>query len=217
MGKLDKVKYKIEDHMLLGSVYDNIMMKTKYRNKKLSFLYNVMVAQKHRMLYYKQLRRKYMDRCSASPVWEKQPKAANNDTIWFCWLQGIEEAPLLVKRCLESLRKNIPDKKVIVIDGNNLGEYVNMPDYIMDKWQRGIIGNAHFSDLLRLELLIEKGGYWIDATVLCTDSKMLEFIDKQPLFLYSFYYFGFNPEIMELNKNYCIPIGRRMTGQRIIS
>ena len=28
---------------------------------------------------------------------------------------------------------------------------------------------------------------------------MLEFIDKQPLFLYSFYYFGFNPEIMELN------------------
>lgn len=55
MGKLDKVKYKIEDHMLLGSVYDNIMMKTKYRNKKLSFLYNVMVAQKHRMLYYKQL------------------------------------------------------------------------------------------------------------------------------------------------------------------
>ena len=62
MGKLDKVKYKIEDHMLLGSVYDNIMMKTKYRNKKLSFLYNVMVAQKHRMLYYKQLRRKYMDR-----------------------------------------------------------------------------------------------------------------------------------------------------------
>lgn len=46
MGKLDKVKYKIEDHMLLGSVYDNIMMKTKYRNKKLSFLYNVMVAQK---------------------------------------------------------------------------------------------------------------------------------------------------------------------------
>ena len=55
MGKLDKVKYKIEDHMLLGSVYDNLMMKTKYRNKKLSFLYNVMVAQKHRMLYYKQL------------------------------------------------------------------------------------------------------------------------------------------------------------------
>ena len=56
-----------------------------------------------------------------------------------------------MKRCLESLRKNIPDKKIIVIDGNNFGEYVNMPDYITDKWHRGIIGNAHFSDLLRLE------------------------------------------------------------------
>lgn len=197
--RLSKVKYKIEDHMLIGSVYDNIMLKTKYRNKKLSYLYNVMVAQKHRMLYYKQLRRKYLDRCVDDPVWEKQPKAMNQDTIWFCWLQGIENAPQLVKRCLESLQKNLPDKKIIVIDSSNLGEYVSMPAYIMDKWAKGIIGNAHFSDMLRLELLIQRGGYWIDATVLCTDGHMLELIDKEPLFLYSFYYFGFNPEIMELN------------------
>lgn len=197
--RLSKVKYKLQDHMLIGSVYDNIMLKTKYRNKKLSYLYNVMVAQKHRMLYYKQLRRKYLDRCVADPVWEKQPKAMNQDTIWFCWLQGIENAPLLVKRCLESLQKNLPDKKIIVIDSSNLGEYVSMPAYIMDKWAKGIIGNAHFSDMLRLELLIQRGGCWIDATVLCTDGHMLELIDKEPLFLYSFYYFGFNPEIMELN------------------
>ena len=113
MGGVDKLKYKIEDHMLLGSVYDNIMMKTKYRNKKLSFLYNVMVAQKHRMLYYKQLRKKYLNRCTANPVWEKQPKVINNDIVWFCWLQGIENAPELVRRCLESLQRNIPDKKII--------------------------------------------------------------------------------------------------------
>ena len=197
--RLSKVKYKLQDHMLIGSVYDNIMLKTKYRNKKLSYLYNVMMAQKHRMLYYKQLRRKYLDRCVADPVWEKQPKVMNQDTIWFCWLQGIENAPLLVKRCLESLQKNLPDKKIIVIDSSNLGEYVSMPAYIMDKWAKGIIGHAHFSDMLRLELLIQRGGYWIDATVLCTDGHMLELMDKEPLFLYSFYYFGFNPEIMELN------------------
>ena len=39
--------------MLLGSIYDNVMLKTKYRDAKLSFLYNVMIGQKHRMLYYK--------------------------------------------------------------------------------------------------------------------------------------------------------------------
>lgn len=198
-SKVDKLKHKIEDHMLLGSIYDNIMIKTKYRNKKLSFLYNVMVAQKHRMLYYKQFRKKYLNRCTANPVWENQPKVINNDTVWFCWLQGIENAPKLVKRCLESLQRNIPDKKIIIIDSSNLTDYVNLPDYIIEKWKKGIIENAHFTDMVRLELLIQKGGYWIDSTVLCTDSSMLDIIDKQPLFMYSFYYFGFNPEIMELN------------------
>ena len=38
-SKLKKIQYKIQDHMLLGSIYDNIMMKTKYRGEKLSFLY----------------------------------------------------------------------------------------------------------------------------------------------------------------------------------
>jgi hypothetical protein len=48
-------------------------------------------------------------------------------------------------------------------------------------------------------LLIRHGGYWIDATVFCTDSKLLQYIDEMPIFMYSFYYFGFNPEIMEAN------------------
>lgn len=27
--------------------------------------------------------------------------------IWFCWLQGIDKAPELVKKCLQSLSKNL--------------------------------------------------------------------------------------------------------------
>jgi len=196
---LKKVIYKIQDHMLLGSIYDNIMMKTKYRGEKLSFLYNVMVAQKHRMLYYKSLRKKYYDRCTAKRVWETLEKKQNPDTVWVCWLQGMDKAPELVKRCYESMQKSFSDKRIVLLDESNIFEYISMPEDIIKKWKDGIIGPAHFTDLVRLELLIKYGGYWIDATVLCTDSTLLRQIENEPLFMFSFYYFGFNPEIMELN------------------
>jgi hypothetical protein len=38
----------------------------------------------------------------------------------------------------------------------------------LEKYQKKIIDNTHFSDLLRLELLIKYGGTWIDASVLVT-------------------------------------------------
>ena len=197
--KLKSVRYKIEDRMLLGSVYDNIILKLKYNTPKLTFLYRVMIGQKHRMLYYKRLKKTFWKECTADTYWEKEEKIVNKDTIWFCWLQGIEEAPDLVKRCLESIKINLMDKKIILIDQENLFDYIQLPDYIVKKWKTGRIGAAHFSDIIRLELLIRHGGYWIDATVYCTDSKLTQYIDELPLFMYSFYYFGFNPEIMATN------------------
>lgn len=197
--KLVKIKYKVEDGMLLGSVYDYFMKKTKYRDRKLTFLYNVIIGQKHRMLYYKKLKKKYLDRALQNTYWEEQEKKENSETVWICWLQGMDQAPLLVKRCYESIRRSLPNKKIILVDEENIYDYVVLPDYIVDKRKQGKIGNAHFSDLIRLELLIKYGGYWIDATVLCTDAKLFYYIDSLPLFMFSFYYFGIIPEIMETN------------------
>lgn len=194
-----KIKYKIEDGMLLGSLYDRIILKRKYNIPKLAFLYNVLIGQKHRMLYYKKLRKKFWEECTSNTYWEKEKKVENKATVWFCWLQGIDKAPELVKTCLESLKKNLVNKKIIIINQLNFSDFVQLPDYIITKWKAGKIGYAHFTDLIRLELLIHYGGYWIDATVLCTDSKITQYIDDLPIFMYSFYYFGFNPEIMEVN------------------
>lgn len=198
-ASLEKIKYKIEDHMFLGSIYDNIMLKFKYNDEKLSFNYNVMMAQKHRLLYYKMLKKKIFEKCTADRSWEKLEKVKNSETIWMCWLQGLDNAPLIVKRCYESVKKNAQGKRIVLLDESNIFDYVDMPDYIVDKWKKGIIGAAHFTDLVRLSLLIKHGGYWIDMTVLCTDGSIFKYIDDEPLFMYSFYYFGFNPEIMELN------------------
>lgn len=199
ISSFEKIKYKIQDRMLIGSVYDTIIRKVKYRGNRLSFLYNVMIAQKHRMIYYKRLKNKYLKKCTEKREWEKLLKENKNDTIWICWFQGTDNAPELVKACIESVRKNIPDKKVVILHKDNIFEYVKIPEDIIEKWRKGTIGMAHFSDILRLEILIKYGGYWIDSTVLCTDDNMIKYYDKLPLFMYSFYYFGFNPEIMEAN------------------
>ncbi len=105
-----------------------------------------------------------------------------SDIIWWCWFQGEENAPDIAKACLESVRRNMPDKRLIVITEDNMWNYISMPDFIKEKYEKGIISRTHFSDLLRLELLINYGGTWIDSTVLCTAEPHYAF--NTPLFLF---------------------------------
>ena len=76
--------------------------------------------------------------------------------VWGGWLQGEGNAPAIVKACLNSLRKNLPSEyEIIVINEKNWNEWVLLPEYIVEKRQKGHIPSALFSDLLRLELLIK--------------------------------------------------------------
>ena len=74
--------------------------------------------------------------------------------IWFCWLQGMEDAPEVVKACYNSLALGewfrVNGYEVIVIDEKNWREYVKLPDYIIRRREKKQIPSAHFSDLLRL-------------------------------------------------------------------
>lgn len=88
--------------------------------------------------------------------------------IWFCWLQGLENAPQIIKICYTSLEKHMSDREIKIIDDNNWNEYVELPEYIVSTWKHKKMAPAHFTDLLRLQLLIKYGGTWIDATVFCT-------------------------------------------------
>lgn len=118
----------------------------------------------------------------------------NENRVWFCWLQGIENAPELVKACLRSIKRNVTED-VVVIDEKNYTDYVTLPEYIVEKYRKGIIPPALFSDLLRLELLIHHGGTWIDSTVFTTGNmkdekevfgKFWQEIQKSELFLYRY-------------------------------
>lgn len=106
--------------------------------------------------------------------------------IWFCWLQGLENAPEIVKVCYSSLQKHLGDREIKVIDGANWTEYVELPEHIIQRWEKKQIPPANFSDLLRLELLIRYGGTWIDATVLCTGKENTEEYLNADLFMFQY-------------------------------
>ncbi len=85
--------------------------------------------------------------------------------VWVCWWQGLDEAPTLIKACIDSLKKNLPENEhLVVITLDNWQEYVTFTDAVIDKFNRNIITYTHLSDILRAELLYRYGGMWIDAT-----------------------------------------------------
>lgn len=88
--------------------------------------------------------------------------------VWFSWLQGIDQAPDLVKVCLASQRKHLPDYEFRVFDLSNYWQWVELPEYIVRKYKKGLIPAATFCDLLRLSVLQKYGGIWMDATVFCS-------------------------------------------------
>jgi hypothetical protein len=115
----------------------------------------------------------------------------NSNFIWFCWLQGIENAPKLVQTCFRSIEK-ISGWQVVLITKDNYIDYTDLPKYITEKWSQGKISNTHFSDILRLDLLVRNGGLWIDSTVYFTGDFIPKFISDSDLFLFQNLKPGFN-------------------------
>lgn len=103
--------------------------------------------------------------------------------IWQYWEQGFENAPDIVKQCVASVEKYKNGNKHIVLDKNNISEYISIPEYIIEMNKKGIIKSAHFSDYIRTALLAKYGGTWIDATVLLADN-LPEYVTNADLFVF---------------------------------
>ena len=103
--------------------------------------------------------------------------------IWICWLQGLEQAPDIVQKCVASVKHHMPDYKVQILTSENIFDFVSLPEHIVRKYQKGTISFTHFSDILRTALLVQHGGIWLDATVLLTDSIPSQMTDAPLFFL----------------------------------
>lgn len=135
---------------------------------------------------YKRLDRKY--RKFVAAYVENNPaescRQEHNPIIWTIWLQGMEQAPKIVQQCYASMCKHITDRPIVVITEDNFRDYVTFPDYIMEKYEKGVISKVHFADLLRVELLAQHGGTWLDGTVFCSDKPFQPYILDGELFLF---------------------------------
>lgn len=105
----------------------------------------------------------------------------NSNVIWVFWAQGYDKAPKLVKKCIDNIKRCINGYKVIVIDMNNIRDYVDIPEYIFNKVESKKITLTHFSDILRINLIAKYGGIWMDSTVFVDENINNLIIDNKQI------------------------------------
>ena len=130
------------------------------------------------------LRKKYRRTIAQFQNAYVQQPQAHSKKVFVCWLQGMQTAPALVRTCYESLQKHLRGREIILLTEENYRSYVNFPAHIQQKIDSGVISKTHFSDLLRLELLIRYGGTWVDATVFCSGGEIPGYMLDSDLFVY---------------------------------
>lgn len=87
------------------------------------------------------------------------------EPIWVLWLQGEANAPAVARKRISQMRKFANGHPVRVVDLTMLRELVDIPDSYYDKFERGLITPAGFSDIARVWLLSTYGGLWLDSSV----------------------------------------------------
>ena len=104
------------------------------------------------------------------------------EKIYTLWLQGEQQAPPIVQSCFKSIRDHCT-QDLVVLDAQNLHNYISLPEAIEEKYRAGKIKPAHFADICRVELLHSYGGYWLDATCFVS-APIPEFIRKEDFFMF---------------------------------
>lgn len=86
--------------------------------------------------------------------------------IFILWFQGEEYAPQLVKACINSVRKNSNGHEVVILDNNNLFNWIpSFSDKLQYKFQSKKFPIQMEADLIRCYLLSQYNCLWLDATV----------------------------------------------------
>ena len=76
--------------------------------------------------------------------YDGNPLPVSQLPVFFMWFQGENNLPPVIQKCLESIRKNMPDRKVIIITRKNITQYTDIPDYILQKVDDGSITKTFF-------------------------------------------------------------------------
>lgn len=95
----------------------------------------------------------------AQPIGEGCP-------IWVFWFQGEDAMPPLMKQCWRSVQKNAAGHPIVMLTKDNFQQYAQFPPEILQKFESGCIDITKLSDILRFKLLADRGGLYLDATLM---------------------------------------------------
>lgn len=85
--------------------------------------------------------------------------------IWTYW--HTEDIPDFVRDCINTWRVHNRDHEIVVLNRNNLNEYI--PEFDIGSIKHGEI-HAWFADFIRLAIINKYGGIWSDASIICNKS-----------------------------------------------
>jgi hypothetical protein len=98
--------------------------------------------------------------------------------IWTYW--HTENLPLLIEKCIQTWKFHNPDYKIHVLNENNFMEYCKYD--IKSHRHYDSTKQALIADMIRLDLLVNHGGIWMDASIICL--KPIKFKDTTSCFMY---------------------------------
>lgn len=128
----------------------------------------------------------YLATLASKPIYEigKQNTESSpyDGSIWIYW-DNPSAMPAIVRSCISSIYKNSDGKRIVIINENNLQEYIHIEKHIIEKYKVGLITRTHFSDIVRTSLLAKYGGIWMDATILQT-RRMPDYVSKGDFFTF---------------------------------
>jgi len=131
---------------------------------------------------YEYLKR-YKYAVPSNRVFNNLPTIKDTKYVWVCWLQGLDNAPLIIQRCVATIQRYNPNKKVVILSDDTIPQYVSVPEYIQKKYCAGNITRTHYSDIVRLLLLNQYGGIWIDSTIFMTNN-IPSYVEESSFFVY---------------------------------
>ena len=91
-----------------------------------------------------------------------------SQTFWQFKTDKKENLFDMTKFCNISIKKFLPSENYIQLNMNNLDKYLNLPKYVLKKWNNGIIRDEQLSEIIRCAILTKYGGTWLDNDIILT-------------------------------------------------
>lgn len=111
------------------------------------------------------------------------PLTAGGDPVkvWQLWLQGWDEAPPLVSKLSALNEKANPSLEFQRLNLDEACEMVGLNSRVRQLYEDGKIKPSGLADLLRLRIVEQRGGVWLDATV-ATSPSLTRMLSAKPNF-----------------------------------